>query len=230
MFVDNNEQEYTLLDPGTHRMKVTGWEVKEDGKWTLTFQKGNFKTRAFGNSPFLKEEGNMETWSKVVGPKGGWFVSTKIFFEKIMGKDHLAEALKKAEKLVTVKSVNDDGSKVYFTLEEQWESYERVVKSVKILIECLLEAANPYFSTLWFDVDLEEKVGLDEEGNEKTYLNIAKKTVENGYKDPFRISEDQSEETPVVSEQTPDPQGNAEEVPDWVNERTERKEPADSEW
>ena len=232
MFVDNdNQQEYTLLTPGTHRMKVTSHEVKPDGSWTLTFQKGKFKTTGYGKSPTLKEEGDRDSWMKVVGPKGGWLVSTKIFFESVMGRDEVNQALKKAEQLATLKEViqNPDGTttKVYYTFEEQWASLERVKNSVKILIECLLEAATPYFKNVWFDVDLEERIGLDKEDNEKTYLNIAKKTAENGYKEPYRISEDQTE----VPEQAEPQQTVTEDIPDWVNEEPKtRTEPSDSEW
>lgn len=206
MFVDEtNDQEYTLLTPGTHRMKVTSWEVKEDGNWTLTFQKGGFKTNAFGNSPFLKEDGNPESWMKVVGPKGGWLVGTKIFFEAVMGRDEVNQVLKAVDTKVSAK---------YPTLEEQFAELPRVKGAVKLLIKSLLEAAIPYFKNVWFDVDLEEKVGLDNEGNEKTYLNIAKKTAENGYKTPYRVSEDQTE----VPEEAEPQVTNQEQVPDWVNE------------
>lgn len=219
MFVDNdNQQEYTLLTPGTHRMKVTSWEVKEDGNWTLTFQKGGFKTNAFGNSPFLKEDGNSESWMKVVGPKGGWLVSTKIFFESVMGRDEVNQVLKNVDAKIRAK---------YPTLDEQFAEYSRVKGAVKLLIKSLLEAATPYFKTVWFDVDLEERIGLDKEGNEKTYLNIAKKTAENGYKEPYRISEDQTE----VPEQAEPQQTVTEDIPDWVNEEPKtRTEPSDTEW
>lgn len=217
MFVDNNDQqEYTLLTPGTHRMKVTSWEVKEDGNWTLTFQKGGFKTNAFGNSPTLKEDGNSENWMKVVGPKGGWLVSTKIFFESVMGRDEVNQVLKQVDAKVRAK---------YPTLEEQFAELPRVKGAVKLLIKSLLEAATPYFKQVWFDVDLEEKLGIDKEGNEKTYLNIAKKTLENNYRQPYRVSEDQ---TNIPEEAEPVEQVNEEE-PDWVNEEPKpRQEP--KEW
>lgn len=204
MFVDNNDQEHTLLQPGTHRMKVTSWEVKEDGNWTLTFQKGGFKTNAFGKSPILKEEGDAESWMKVVGPKGGWLVGTKIFFEVIMGRDKVNQVLKEVDAKVRTK---------YPTLEEQFAEYSRVKAAVKLLIKSLLEAATSDFKQVWFDVDLEEKLGIDKEGNEKTYVNVAKPTVENGYKVPYRVSEDQ---TPEEEPQQDVPV--TEEVPDWVNE------------
>lgn len=219
MFVDNdNQQEYTLLTPGTHRMKVTSWEVKEDGNWTLTFQKGGFKTNAFGNSPFLKGDGNAESWMKVVGPKGGWLVGTKIFFEAVMGRDKVNQVLKQVDAKIRSK---------YPTLEEQFAEYSRVKGAVKLLIKSLLEAATSDFKQVWFDVDLEEKLGIDKGGNEKTYLNIAKKTAENGYKEPYRISEDQSEEVDVQDTVNP---AATEEVPDWVNEEPKREEPSDIEW
>lgn len=218
MFVDNdNQQEYTLLTPGTHRMKVTSWEVKEDGNWTLTFQKGGFKTNAFGNSPFLKEDGNAESWMKVVGPKGGWLVGTKIFFEAIMGRDKVNQVLKEVDTKVRSK---------YPTLEEQFAEYSIVKGAAKLLIKSLLEAATSDFKNVWFDVDLEEKLGIDNEGNEKTYLNIAKKTAENGYKTPYRVSEGQTpEEVPQEDVSV------KEEVPDWVNEEPKaRTEPSETEW
>lgn len=219
MFVDNNDQEYTLLEPGTHRMKVTSWEVKEDGNWTLTFQKGGFKTNAFGNSPFLKEDGNAESWMKVVGPKGGWLVGTKIFFEAVMGRDKVNQVLKDVDAKIRAK---------YPTLEEQFAEYSRVKGAVKLLIKSLLEAATPDFKNVWFDVDLEEKVGIDKEGNERTYLNIAKKTAENGYKEPYRVSEDQ---TPEEESEPKQDVPVTEEEPDWVNEEPKaRQEPNDSEW
>lgn len=225
MFVDNdNQQEYTLLTPGTHRMKVSSWEVKEDGNWTLTFQKGGFKTNAFGNSPRLHEDGNPESWMKVVGPKGGWLVSTKIFFEAVMGRDEVNQVLKAVDTKIRAK---------YPTLEEQFAELPRVKGAVKLLIKSLLEAATPYFKTVWFDVDLEERIGLDKEGNEKPYLNVAKKTPENGYKEPYRISEDQTEEEvePVVEVQDTVNPAATEEVPDWVNEEPKtRTEPSDTEW
>lgn len=215
MFVDNNDKEYELLEPGTHRMKVTSWEVKEDGNWTLTFQKGGFKTNAFGNSPFLKEDGNAESWMKVVGPKGGWLVGTKIFFEAVMGRDEVNNVIKEVSKKVASK---------YPTQEEQFAELPRVKGAVKLLIKSLLEAATPYFKNVWFDVDLEEKLGIDKEGSEKTYLNIAKKTAENGYKEPYRVSEDQTDEAAEPQQDVPV----TEEVPDWVNEepktRTEPEE------
>lgn len=222
MFVDEtNDQEYTLLTPGTHRMKVSSWEVKEDGNWTLTFQKGGFKTNAFGKSPILKEDGNTESWMKVVGPKGGWLVATKIFFEGIMGRDEVNQVLKAVDTKVSAK---------YPTLEEQFAEYSRVKGAVKLLIKSLLEAATPYFKNVWFDVDLEERIGLDKEGNEKPYLNVAKKTAENGYKEPYRISEDQTE-VPEQAEPQEAVVTNQEEVPDWVNEEPKtRTEPSDTEW
>lgn len=224
MFVDNdNQQEYTLLTPGTHRMKVSSWEVKEDGNWTLTFQKGGFKTNAFGNSPFLKEDGNAESWMKVVGPKGGWLVGTKIFFEAVMGRDKVNQVLKDVDAKIRAK---------YSTLEEQFAEYSIVKGAVKLLIKSLLEAATSDFKNVWFDVDLEEKLGIDNEGNEKTYLNIAKKTAENGYKTPYRVSEDQTEEQGDGADDVQDiiipEETNQEEVPDWVNEEPKREEP--SEW
>jgi len=223
MFVDNdNQQEYTLLTPGTHRMKVTSWEVKEDGNWTLTFQKGGFKTNAFGNSPFLKEDGNAESWMKVVGPKGGWLVVTKIFFEAVMGRDKVNNVIKEVSKKVSAK---------YPTQEEQFAELPRVKGAVKLLIKSLLEAATPYFKQVWFDVDLEEKLGIDNEGNEKTYLNIAKKTAENGYKQPYRVSEDQTPEEPVQVAWSGPAISEQEEVPDWVNEEPKaRTEPSNTEW
>lgn len=210
MFVDEtNDQEYILLSPGTHRMRVSSWEVKEDGNWTLTFQKGGFKTNTFGSSPFLKEDGNPESWMKVVGPKGGWLVSTKIFFEAIMGRDEVNQVLKNVDTKIRAK---------YPTLDEQFAEYSRVKGAVKLLIKSLLEAATPYFKNVWFDVDLEERIGLDKEGNEKPYLNVAKKTVENGYKEPYRISEDQSEVPEEAEVQDTVNTTTTEEVPDWVNE------------
>lgn len=218
MFVDNNDQEYTLLEPGTHRMKVTSWEVKEDGNWTLTFQKGGFKTNAFGKSPILKEDGSPESWMKVVGPKGGWLVSTSIFFESIMGKDEVNRVFREVSKRVATK---------YPTQEEQFAELSRVKAAVKLLIKSLLEAATPYFKNVWFEVDLEEKVGFDKEGNEKTYVNVARPTAENGYKVPYRVSEDQTD-VPEEVEVLPEP---VEEVPEWVNEEPKNStEPSDTEW
>ncbi len=223
MFVDNDNQEYPILEPGTHRMKVTSWEVKEDGNWTLTFQKGGFKTNAFGNSPILKEEGDSESWMKVVGPKGGWLVGTKIFFEEIMGREKVNEVLKSVDAKITAK---------YPTLEEQFAEFARVKGAVKLLIKSLLEAATPYFKTVWFDVDLEEKIGLDKEGNETTYVNVAKKTAENGWRTPYRVSEDQTNEAVPENpdEQVADPATPEEEAPDWVQERPARQEPTAEEW
>lgn len=219
MFVDNNDKEYTLLEPGTHRMKVTSWEVKEDGNWTLTFQKGGFKTNAFGKSPILKEDGSPESWMKVVGPKGGWLVSTSIFFESIMGKDEVNRVFREVSKRVATK---------YPTQEEQFAELSRVKAAVKLLIKSLLEAATPYFKNVWFDVDLEEKLGIDKEGNEKTYVNVARPTAENGYKVPYRVSEDQTDVPEEVEEVLPEP---VEVVPDWVNEEPKsRQEPSDTEW
>lgn len=218
MFVDNdNQQEYTLLEPGTHRMKVTSWEVKEDGNWTLTFQKGGFKTNAFGNSPILKEDGTSDSWMKVVGPKGGWLIGIKILFEEIMGRDEVNQVLKQVDAKISAK---------YPTLEEQFTELPRVKGAVKLLIKSLLEAATPYFKQVWFDVDLEEKLGLDKEGNETTYVNVARKTAENGWKTPYRVSKNQNEET--VQTEVEQPVTNTEEVPDWVNESPKREEP--SEW
>lgn len=231
MFVDNNAPDVVRLTPGTHRMKVSSWELKEDGNWTLTFQKGGFKTNAFGNSPFIKEDGDMESWMKVVGPKGGWLVSTKIFFENIIGRDEVNRVFREVSQKISAK---------YPTQEEQFAEYSRVKGAVKLLIKSLLEAATSEFKNVWFDVDLEEKLGIDKEGNEKPYLNIAKKTVENGYKEPYRISEDQTpEEVPnevqnVESDSdAPEVSPNSvEEVPDWVSEepKSSRPDPSDEEW
>ena len=217
MFFDNNEQEYTLLEPGTHRMKVTSWEVKEDGNWTLTFQKGGFKTNAFGNSPVLKEEKGPEGWMGVVGPKGGWLIGIKVFFEEIMGRDEVNRVLKEVDAKITAK---------YPTLEEQFAELPRVKGAVKLLIKSLLEAATPYFKQVWFDVDLEEKLGLDKEGNETTYVNVARKTAENGWKTPYRVCKKEEEEEQSVTNTS----GTTEEVPDWVNEEPKRQEPSDNEW
>lgn len=218
MFVDNNDQEYTLLEPGTHRMKVTSWEVKEDGNWTLTFQKGGFKTNAFGKTPILKEDGDMESWLKVVGPKGGWLVNTSIFFTEVMGRDEVNRVFKEVSQKVSAK---------YPTQEEQFADITRVKKAVKFLINSLLEAATPYFKNVWFDVDLEKKLGIDKEGNEKTYVNVAKPTAENGYKVPYRVVKTNSE-VPEEAEETPQ-SSTTEDVPDWVNEEPKsRVEP--EEW
>lgn len=218
MFVDNNT-EVTLLTPGTHRMKVTSWEVKEDGNWTLTFQKGGFKTNAFGKSPSLKEDGNMESWLKVVGPKGGWLVSTSIFFTEIMGREEVNRVFREVSQKISAK---------YPTQEEQFADITRVKGAVKFLIKSLLEAATPYFKNVWFDVDLEEKLGIDKEGNEKTYLNVAKPTLENGYKVPYRVSEDQSEVPVTVDSEEQFVSATTEDVPDWVNEEPKsRQEPAE---
>ena len=218
MFVDNDNQvEYTLLEPGTHRMKVTSWEVKEDGNWTLTFQKGGFKTNAFGNSPVLKEEKGPEGWMGVVGPKGGWLIGIKVFFEEIMGRDEVNRVLKEVDAKITAK---------YPTLEEQFAELPRVKGAVKLLIKSLLEAATPYFKQVWFDVDLEEKLGLDKEGNETTYVNVARKTAENGWKTPYRVCKKEEEEEQSVTNTS----GTTEEVPDWVNEEPKRQEPSDNEW
>ena len=218
MFVDNNAPEVTHLTPGTHRMKVTSWEVKEDGNWTLTFQKGGFKTNAFGKTPILKEDGDMESWLKVVGPKGGWLVSTSIFFTDIMGRDEVNRVFREVSQKISAK---------YPTQEEQFADITRVKKAVKFLINSLLEAATPYFKNVWFDVDLEEKVGFDKEGNEKTYVNVAKPTAENGYKVPYRVVKNNSE-VPEEAEETPQ-SSTTEDVPDWVNEEPKsRVEP--EEW
>ena len=69
-------------------------------------------------------------------------------------------------------------------------------------------------------------MGLDKEGNETTYVNVARKTAENGWKTPYRVSEDQTE----IPQQVDAQDVTEDNVPDWVNEQPARQEPSDSEW
>lgn len=218
MFVNENEPEVVLLEPGVHKLKVIGHEVNDKG-WTLTFGKGGFKTTAFGNSPVLKEEDGSEVWMKRIG---GWVVGTKVFFGKIMGSGEVNRVIKEVEAKIVAK---------YPTQEEQFATLEIVKSAVKLLITSLLAAADPYFKNVWFDVTLEENITLDAEGNEKKYLNIPKKTAENGYYEGYKVSEDQTD--PVVEP----PKESTEDVPEWVTqgpsevqEVTRRQEPTDLEW
>lgn len=214
MFVNNNDQQqnFETLTPGTHRMKVTGYEFKETGSITLTFSKGGFKTNAFFKTPNLKEDGTPESWAKVVGPSGGWFVSTKLFFESVMGKGETNRVINEVSARVTAKCP---------TFEEQFASLEIVNKAVNLLLKSWFEAATPFFKDVWFDVDLVETIGIDKEGNEKTYLNVAKGTAENGWKVPYRVSTDQTNEEAPAQD---NPEDN---VPEWVNETLQRQEPVE---
>ena len=212
MFVNNDQQEFETLTPGTHRMKVTGYEFKENGSVTLTFGKGGFKTNAFFKTPNLKEDGTPESWAKVVGPSGGWFVSTKLFFESVMGKGEVNRVIQEVSAKISAK---------YPTFEEQFASLDRVQKSVNYLLKCWFEAATPFFKDVWFDVDLEERVGIDKEGNEKTFLNVEKGTAENGWKVPYRVSANQEPDLVPTKDDTEDS------VPDWVNETPQRQEPVE---
>lgn len=218
MFVNKNEPEVVLLEPGVHKLKVIGHEVNDKG-WTLTFGKGGFKTTAFGNSPYLREEGNPEEWMKRIG---GWVVGTKIFFGKIMGSGEVNRVVKEVEAKIVAK---------YPSPEEQFATLEIVKSAVKLLINSLLAAADPYFKNVWFDVTLEENITLDAEGNEKKYLNIPKKSAENGYYEGYKVSEDQTDS--VVEP----PKDSTQDVPEWVTqgpsevqEVTRRQEPTDLEW
>lgn len=218
MFVSDNNTTFEKLTPGTHQMKVSDVTFPNDElQWSLTFKKGGFTTKAFGKSPILKEEGTPESWAKVVGPNGGWFVSTKIFFEDIMGKEKVNEVITSVSNRITAK---------YPTFEEQFNSLERVKKAVKLLLTELLNAATPYFKEVWFDVDLAEYVGLDKEGNETTYLNVEKATTENGWKIPYRVCKPQPTNIATQQEEQSEQQ---EKIPDWV-ETSSRQEPLESEW
>jgi len=204
-------------------MKVSGYEIKENGSILLTFGKGGFKTNAFVKTPNLKEDGTPESWAKVVGPSGGWFVSTKLFFESVMGKGETNRVIQEVSAKVTAK---------YPTFEEQFASLDRVQKSVNFLLKNWLEAATPFFKDVWFEVDLEEKVYLDKEGNEKKGLQPVKGTAENGWKIPYRVSSNQEpevkEEVVNVAWSGPAVKDNPEDnVPDWVNERPQRQEPVE---
>ena len=216
MFVNENEPEVVLLEPGVHKMKVVGHSVDDKG-WTLTFGKGGFKTNAFGNSPYLKEE-TPESWPKIIN---GWTIGTKIFFGKIMGSGEVNRVVKEVEAKIVAK---------YPSPEEQFATLEIVKSAVKLLITSLLAAADPYFKSVWFDVTLEAGVYLDAEGNEKPKLQIPKKSAENSYYEGYKVSEDQTD--PVVEP----PKDSTEDVPEWVNEGpstqevTRRQEPTDLEW
>lgn len=223
MFLNENEQEVILLEPGVHKMKVAGHAITDNG-WSLTFKKGSFHVNGFGDNPYLKEEDGAEVWMKRVG---GWLVGMKVFFGKIIGSGEVNRVVKEVEAVVVAK---------YPTVTEQFESVERVRESVKALTLALLSTADPYFKSTWFDVTLEAGVYLDDEGNEKATLKLPKKTAENNYSNGYKISEDQTdpvEEVKEVKEVT-------EQVPDWVNEgpsvepnTTEvspRTEPSDLEW
>lgn len=222
MFVNENEQEVVLLEPGVHKMKVVGHSVDDKG-WTLSFGKGGFKTNAFGNSPYLREEDGSEVWMKRIG---GWVVGIKIFFGKIMGSGEVNRVLKEVEEQVTLKEVKEvDGvvTKIHYTQEEQFATLTKVKESVKTLITSLLAAADPYFKSTWFDVTLEAGVYLDAEGNEKQTLRVPKKSADNNYYEGYKVSEDQTD--PVVES----PKNSTEDVPDWVNEEPKsRVEP--EEW
>lgn len=216
MFVNENEQEVVLLEPGVHKMKVVGHSVDDKG-WTLTFGKGGFKTNAFGNSPYLKED-NPDSWPKIIN---GWTIGTKIFFGKIMGSGEVNRVVKEVEAKIVAK---------YPTQEEQFATLEIVKSAVKLLINSLLAAADPYFKNVWFDVTLEENITLDSEGNEKKYLNVPKKSAENNYYEGYKVSEDQTD--PIKEEPKEEPTS-SDDVPVWVNEEpqvTSRKEPTDLEW
>ena len=217
MFVNENEPEVVLLEPGVHKLKVVGHEVNDKG-WTLTFGKGGFKTTAFGNSPYLREEGSPEEWMKRIG---GWVVGTKVFFGKIMGSGEMNRVVKEVEAKIVAK---------YPTQKEQFASLEIVKSAVKLLITSLLAAADPYFKSTWFDVTLEAGVYLDAEGNEKQTLRVPKKSAENGYLEGYKVSKDQ---TDPVEEIKKDSTQSTEDVPNWVNEEsqvTSRTEPTDLEW
>lgn len=218
MFVNENEPEVVLLEPGVHKMKVVAHSVDDKG-WTLTFGKGGFKTTAFGNSPYLREEDGSEVWMKRIG---GWVVGTKVFFGKIMGSGEVNRVVREVEAKIVAK---------YPTQEEQFATLEIVKSAVKLLITSLLAAADPYFKNVWFDVTLEAGVYLDAEGNEKQTLRVPKKSAENGYYEGYKVSEDQTD--PVVEP----PKDSTEDVPEWVNEGpsevqevTPRQEPTDLEW
>lgn len=168
MFLNENEQEVTLLEPGVHKMKVIGHAITENG-WSLRFKKGSFEVNGFGDNPYLKEEDGAEVWMKRVG---GWLVGMKVFFGKIIGSGEVNRVVKEVEAVVVAK---------YPTVTEQFESVERVRESVKALTLALLSTADPYFKSTWFDVTLEAGVYLDDESNEKATLKLPKKTAENGY-------------------------------------------------
>lgn len=228
MFVNENEQEVTLPEPGVHRMKVISHAVTDNG-WSLKFKKGSFEVTGFGDNPYLKEEDGSEVWMKRVG---GWLVRTKIFFGKIMGAGEVNRVVKEVEANVVAK---------YPTTTEQFESIERIRESVKALNTALLAAATPYLKNLWFDVTLEAGIYLDNEGNEKPTLKLPKKSAENKYSNGYQVSADQTEEMVNVAGSAPavneSPADTTEQVPDWVNEgstvETEvspRVEPTDLDW
>lgn len=228
MFVSNDQPQFETLTPGTHRMKVVGYEIKENGNVVLTFGLNGFKTNAFFKTPNLKEDGNAESWAKVVGANGGWTVSTKLWFEKVMGKEEVNRVLREASARISARLP---------TFEDQFKDLDTVKKAVKFLLDQLFQAATKHFKTVWFDVDLVEFVTVDAEGNEKTYLNVEKSTLDNNYKVPYRVSEDQSDPAEQVAWSAP-ANGNAvenspvennpdDDVPDWVNDRPARQEPTD---
>ncbi len=220
MFVNNDQQqEFVTLEPGTHRMKVTGCEERNE-KFFLTFKKDKFHTNAFFKTPVLKEDGTPESWANVVGGRGGWFVSTKIWFEEAIEKVFNDEGKKEINRIVS--EVSAKITSKYPTFEEQYATRERVFKASAFLFRSFVQS--PKLKDVWFDVDLEESVYLDKEGNEKKGLRVVRGTADNNWKVPYRVSEDQ---TPDVAPPEDNPEDN---VPDWVNEeRPTRQEPV-AEW
>lgn len=215
MFVNNDEQQFELLEPGVHRMKVSGHSVKPNGSWSLTFKKGKFKTTGFGNNPYLKEDGTPEQWANVVQ---GWAVGTKIFFEGIMGKEETNRVFREVEA---------DIRKRFPTQEQQFASLETIQKEVESLLNKLLDTAEPYFKSVWFDVNLEPSIYIDDEGNEVPTLRIPKKDKENNYYCGYEVSKDQTNDS--IPEQVQTPVEPVENVPDEVNNEPKlRQEP--EEW
>lgn len=205
-------------EPGTHIMKVVDFTLPDENlKWSLTFGKGGFRTTAFGKSPFLKEEGTAQDWSKVVGGNGGWTVSTLIFFQKIMGREKTDEVVSRVSKEIVSN---------YPTFEEQFESLERVRGSVRTLLTELLKAAEPSFKTVLFEVDLKEYPGIDKEGNETTYVQLEKPSLENEYKIPYRVIMEEKKEPQEAWSASASVN---EDVPDWVNNSIPREEPETTE-
>lgn len=136
--------------------QLIGTEITDWG-WKWTFGKGEFKTGFLGGWPYLPDEGEdkwearNEAWGRELINKFREFIPE----ERVDNK--LAEL---------IEQINNEIS------PEEQKTKEGILKGAKILYEGLIDLAAPYIKEARFNIVLFYKMTLDDEGNEKWYLNM----------------------------------------------------------
>lgn len=146
-------------------------EITDYG-WRWTFGKSEFKTGFLGGWPYLPEDAE-EKWEARNEAWGRQLIDK---FREFIPEEEVDNKLSEL-----VEQINTNVS------PEEQKTKEGILKGAKILYEGLIDLAAPYIKEARFNIVLFYKMTLDDEGNEKWYLNMPNlygKTG-NNWKDDF---------------------------------------------